>query len=371
MNKFEFNEVLKLFDIQDIYLYRFNEEVYFFLNIAIYFSSKYYTIISGKIPLIVMNNIYDKYKNNMHGIRIMGLSDAYPPYNYAVSDEYNKEINKLYRSNLTKDEIIEKKNILKKKLDNSLDEVKFIKTCHIDSKEGLIILLNEINKYYGNKEIDLSDAIKTITSNLLNKINADTTTYEWMRDNKEFISDYLEKTYLRDVLNRFDNSVNPFMNDELDLKPISSYLNNVKIDINSYDRVQNRYRKNCCSMIITDKNTCNKANYYRSPDGFAYQLECIIDNKSICISHYYDSLGNTSNKGECIYITIYDYIKEEMEYNKMFNITKKLVGDYYYEKTCMTDSDYDELINILNKYILVLEDITINNMQKSKIMECQ
>lgn len=326
MNKIEFNEVLKLFDIEDIYLYRFNEEVYFWNNLAIYFSGKYYTIISGKIPLIVMNNIYTKFKNNMHGIRIIGL-------------------------------------------DNIKGSDKYIKKCHIDSKEGLIIFLNEINKYYGENEIDLNDAIASITSSLLNKINPSITTYEWMKNNKEFIINYLKSSYLRDLLNRFDTTVNPFMNDKLDLKPISSYLNNVKIDMNSYDVVQNRYRKNCCSMTITDKNTSNKVNYYRSPDGFAYQLECLIDNKSICISHYYDAFGNISNRGECIYITIYDYKKDELEYDRTFNITNHLVGNYYEDKTIMDYNDYEELINLLSKYILITEDITINNMTKNKKME--
>lgn len=369
MNKIEFNEVVKLFDIEDIYLYRFDEEVYFWNNLAIYFSGKYYTVISGKIPLIVMNNIYDKYKDNMHGIRIMGLGEKCIPTFYAINDEYKKEFNKLYTSTLTKKEIEDKMDKLKNKLNNVSDRDKYIKTCHVDSKEGFIILLNELNKYYGNKGIELKDAIMVITSNLLNKINPSTTTYEWMRDNKEFVNDYLKTSYLRDVLNRFDDTVNPFMNDELELKSINNYLDSVNIDINSYDKVQERYRKNCCSMTITDKNTSNKVNYYRSPDGFAYQLECDILNKSICISHYYDALGSVYKYGECVYITIYDKINKIIEYNKTFNLTHNLVIDDYDEKIDMTKENYEELISLLDKYTLISESITINNMIKNKTME--
>lgn len=76
MNRLEFNEVLKVLEMDDnlidtIDKYKSNEELCFWDNISICFSGSYYAIVKGKIPFAVDKIISEKYQKEQYGIRII------------------------------------------------------------------------------------------------------------------------------------------------------------------------------------------------------------------------------------------------------------------------------------------------------------
>ena len=254
---------------------------------------------------------------------------------------------------------------------------KYLKTYHIDSKEGLLIFLVEMKDYFLRKnnlpetEVKKYDElIAKITSEILKKVNPSISAYDWMQDDKESKNNYNasvernNKTKLgqifREAVLDFDRAVNPFLNDDIELDEISNYLKNVKINANSYNSEHGRYRQGCCSLEITDISTGNKTTYYRIPDGFSFQLSYKLgEEKYLQVLHYYSTSGNyESDKGEVVAI----YCSGETDIG--LNITNGKAGAIYDNKTPATPEQiafvYDELI----KATSYASSITIENMKK-------
>ena len=387
MNRLEFNEVLKTLGINNPLIstksrYGESEQVHFWQNIAIYFGGSYYTVVRGKVPLEVANIIYQKYPNNPYEIRVDGGCNDYVPNEHAVDDKYKREIQEHIEKEHTFDEYLEnckrsRKNLLRRKSDN-----KYIETYHIDSKEGLVILLTELKDYYARKQglpetevQKFDDIMFSINTEILRRVNPNITTYDWMQGSKEcsqLFNETLQKNEttgygraLRRLIDKFDKTINPFINEEIELDSMENYLQNVTINSNTYNSVNGEYRKNCCRMTIKAKDGESEVRYYRSPNGFSYQLMYVLGPKEyLTVLHYFDNKGDKeSDKGEHIYINYFGE-NSKQEIDLRYNITQGLSGETYKDKTPITPEQmtfvYDELV----KAIELASTITIDNMQK-------
>ena len=61
---------------------------YFFL----YSAKDGYTIVKGRIPLEVVNTIYEKYLTNLYKIRILGDFMESLSSDYAIDEKYNEDL---------------------------------------------------------------------------------------------------------------------------------------------------------------------------------------------------------------------------------------------------------------------------------------
>lgn len=338
MNRLEFNEVMKELGINKPLAmatgkYGTKESVYYWQDIAICFSGSYYAVIKGQIPLEVANIIYKKYPNNPYEIRVNGGCSDWMPSKWSTN--------------------------------------KFINLYHIDTKEGLVILLTEMKDYWARKEGKKETAVQrfpelmtSINSEILKKVNPYITTYEWMQeDNKNkklFWQTFARENQtplgrlLRKAIDRFDKTVNPFINDDIVLEEMETYLKKVEIIAN----VKDADRKDCCKVDIIDLETKNKVNFCRYPESFFYQLQYKLEeNNYFIVLHYY----STIDEGEIIEIIHYN-MPHKMDIK--YNLTKGVIGTTYGEKKPITSEQKEYIYNELLKANILASSITINNMQK-------
>ena len=392
MNRLEFNEVMKAVGINNPLStaegsYGTREEVHYWNNLAICFGGSYYTIVNGRIPLEVANIIYQKYPGNPYDIRVDGGCKDWNPIDWATDEKYEKDIQKYVEEHLGIDEYLSKCENAKRnfKRRKNIDD-KYLKTYHIDSKEGLLIFLTEMKDYFLRKnnlpetEVEKYDElIAKITSEILKKVNPYISAYDWMQDDKENKSKYNSsierdnKTKLGQIFRKavldFDKAVNPFLNDDIELDEISNYINNIRINANPYNSEHGKYRQGCCSLEITDIRTGNKTTYYRSPDGFTFQLSYNLGEENyLQVLHYFSTSGNFElDKGEVI--AIYYCGDNVDKIDIRLNITNGKAGETYEDKIPVTPEQiafvYDELL----KAASYASEVTIENMKKKTSTE--
>lgn len=386
MNRLEFNEVMRAVEINNplsttIGRYGTIEKVHYWQNIAIHFGGSYYTIISGKFPLEVANIIYEKYPSNPYEIRVNGGSNAWNPNEHATDDIYKKELQEYIEQELDVDEYSAKCRKAHENLLCRTNENKYIDTYHIDTKEGLVILLLEMKDYFARKqglaetEVQrFNEIMATINSEILKKVNPSISAYEWMKvdsKNSESFFETIEngkKTSFgkefRNAIDKFDKVVNPFINEEIDLDEAINYLSKVNISANRYNSERGMRRKNCCQVHITEISSKNKVSYYRSPDGFSYQLLYTFgEEQYLSVLHYYSTSGEKKDRGEEIYINYFgDNVPQKIDIR--YNITQGVVGKTYGEKTPITPEQKEWIYDELLKAIDLASTITLNNMQK-------
>lgn len=338
MERIEYNEVMKATGIVLRQLY----------TVTFKFSDTYYAIVEGPIPLEVANIIYKKYPGNPYGIRINGGCDDWNP---------NEILPRYY---------------------------------HIDSKEGLVIFITELKDYYLRKakmpetEVDkYNDLMVRINSKILNNVDLSITTYEWMQADKENYEAFSktveanEKTnfgkQLRIAIDKFDKTINPFSNKDIELDEIKNYLQNVSITVDSYDHVDDdgMIRENCCRVYITDLSSGNKACFSRNPDGFSYILHYTLGENKLVVSHQYcrDS-GKKNSNSEKIGI---DYFGTDVlqKIDIRYNLTKGIAGPTYGEKAPITSEQATFVYEELLKAIRLASSITLDNMKKEANKECK
>lgn len=387
MNRLEFNEVMAAAGINNPLSttngkYGTSEQVHYWQNIAIHFSGSNYAIIKGKVPLEVANIIYKKYPNNPYGIRVDGGYPDWIPSEHATDDKYKRNMQEYIELNLDPDEYIAKYRNAVKELSRRTNENKYVGTYHIDTKEGLVILLTEMKDYFarkqGIKETEVQrfeELMATINSEILKKVKPSISTYNWMEADKENREIFFQtvssgsKTSFgkefRKAIDEFDKAVNPFINEEVELDDVINYLQKVNISANIYDSVDGKRRKDCCQVHITDLETKNKVSYYRSPNGFSYQLNYILgENQYLIVLHYYSITENDENDtGEVIAVEyLGDNVPQKIDIR--YNLTKGVAGTTYGEKKSITPEQKEFVYDELLKAIGMASSITIDNMKK-------
>lgn len=387
MNRLEFNEVLKVMGINNPLVttsgrYGTSEDVHFWKDLAIYFGGSYYSVIRGKIPLEVANIISNKYPDNKYDIRVSGGGREWTPEKWAADDIYKEEIRRYLDEYSYSEEYKKKCEESRLNMLARPSEGKYIETYHIDTREGLIILLSEMKDYYlrnqGLSETEVArynEIMGLVTKNILKKVNPSITTYEWMEADsecKDVFNDTILKSEdsvldksIREILDKFDRTINPYINGEIELDDIEDYLQRVTIYADSYDREDNKYRKGCARVFIKPKDGADEVKYFRGVNGFSYQLiRKINEDEYMMVVHYFSNTGEKeSEKGEHIYIAHYgDNSKKNIDLR--YNLTMGLTGETYKDKCPVTLEQKQYIYDELVKAVDIASTITIDNMIK-------
>lgn len=388
MNRLEFNEVMKAVGVNNPLSttegrYGTREEVHYWNNLEIWFGGSYYTVVHGRIPLEVANIIYEKYPGNPYDIRVDGGCKDWNPIDWATDEKYEKDIQKYVEEHLGTDEYLSKcknaeRNFKRRK---NIDD-KYLKTYHIDSKEGLLIFLTEMKDYFLRKnnlpetEVKKYDElIAKVNSEVLKKVNPAISAFDWMQGDEENKDNYnasVERDkgteigqMFRKALLDFDKAVNPFLDDSIEFDDISNYLEKIKISGVTYNYKDEKYRNGCCRLELSNPETGNSTTYYREPDGFSFQLMYKLgDNQYLNVLHYFSTSGNyESDKGEVISINYFgDNIKNKTDIR--FNITNGKAGETYKDKVPATMEQISFVYDELLKATGYASEITTEKMKK-------
>ena len=305
MNKIEFKEVLNVMGIKDKKnLADVSAEVYEFCGLDICFSGTFYTKVLGKVPLDLANYIFDTYPNRYYHIRVAGGAESFIPNDWA-QDAQLEEDNDLEAFKMR------------------TDTDKYVKTYHIDTKEGLLIFLLEVKDYYLRKSSEeavevqkYDELLNIVNDSLLEKAKLDITREIWMRGCKKCFPQYmltLERnsnplvSKLLTKLDEFDNIVNPFTRDDIDLDIAAELFKSRMMSIKPFIEKDGVKRDNCLEMSISLDGGKSTVCYYRNPEGFSYQVHSFpsnLDDNTFTFIHYYsDILDEDYSIGNVIFFS--------------------------------------------------------------------
>ncbi|MDE6292652.1 MAG: hypothetical protein K2L98_03110, partial [Bacilli bacterium] len=213
MNSIEFKKVLEAFDIHSITGDVIDNDgakrdVYSWRGIDISFSGpEYYpAFVKGCIPYEVARIVYKKYPEYRDDIRINGVHD------------YGK--------------VREKKDYPKDKMGNA-----YIESYLIKSIEGLVCLLSEIQYFYEVRTYteesrkafyrEQKEIIASVYRELIEEGNPNYSTEDWKKDHH--ISDDDEYDEIRELVSQFDETVNPYINSEVEVKDPREFIDKIKM----------------------------------------------------------------------------------------------------------------------------------------------
>lgn len=351
MTELEFNEVLNAMEINNPIAtthgrYGKKTDVHAWHNIGFNFGGSYYTVVSGKIPFEVAENIYNKYPDNPYIIRIAGGCEDWKPSEWAVTGPNGE---------------------------------KYITGYHIDTKEGLLILLCELEDYYLRKEnkkantmAKYDELLDCVNEGLLSKIDPTISGYDWMqgdKKNKDFYNAQLENygsqfiQKLREAVDSFDKAVNPFLDDSIELASSIEYQDKVTISGSLYNGDE---RRDCCVLTIKDNTPAgNYTRYQREDDGFVFELNCMIGKKcGLKVWHYYGMKSQDENfNGDIICFETFGDNKDN-KIDIRYNITKGTIGTTYGEKHPVTQIELRYVYEKLLDAIELAKKLTVKNMKK-------
>ncbi|MDD2181208.1 MAG: hypothetical protein PHW32_02435 [Bacilli bacterium] len=389
MNRLEFKNVMDVLGIDNKVSnikgrYGSTEDVHSWNDFKIYFYGSYYSVVEGKIPLEVAKIIYDKYPNNPYSIRVAGGADDNKPSDWAKSEEYNKFVNAAFEVfkedcnyfNKYKAVINNKKQKILEKDPESL----YIDMYHIDTKEGLLILITELQDYFIRKILNnpnikgqvvmQSKLLAEVNRRLIKQSNPYLSTNQWIKEQDIMIlektknrqSDDEQENKIRCLLNKFDEIINPFTNDEIEMLDPNNYTD--KITFNCYGD------ENEINLTVIDKKTKFWAEHKRSEKFMTYGLY-YGKKPRIHIHHYFDAKDeNLRSPVEVICLShSYDKFNDKREIDLRYDLTNGLTYKTYAneeEKQSITPEQKTLIINELQKAIQTAELITINNMSKPK-----
>lgn len=213
MNSIEFKKVLDLFDIHSITgstksIDGKNKSFYSWRGIDVFFGGTYYAVVYGCVPYEVARIMSKKYPDYRNDVRING--------NYG----YGK--------------VGDKKYYPKDEMGNT-----YIDTYHIDSVEGLIYLLSEIRYFYEVRTYteetrkalyrEQRELIARVYRELLEDANPSYATDDWKRDHGVPIKGEYDE--IVELVKQFDETVNPYINSEVEVKDPIDFINKVKMNI--------------------------------------------------------------------------------------------------------------------------------------------
>lgn len=309
MNKLELDKVMENFNYKQNSKYRYK-------NLEIYHSCySYYTIVMGKTPYELAKLINSKYDNSKYHIRVNGNNDNKVP----------------------------------------CGDVSYY---HIDTIEGLTAFLLETATYYSKDNYyvgELKENLNTIYTRILKEINPRISVIDWMLDSnsrKKYFNSLLSMNsnldfILRKKIMEFDNSINPFVNGQLEVDSYSFSVNGYKTDDSNsftlYDDDENIFMTN-----IKEK------------DSFVVELKLVNEETGeIIIYHYYDNDGET--------IAIEEYKYDNSELNRLeYNLSNQSFGECYDEKHKDTNKDKKMIIECLDKYTKIARNAVENSVNKNR-----
>ena len=198
--------------------------------------------------------------------------------------------------------------------------------------------------------------------------NPTITTYDWMSEADIFLDTIARDNntpfghVFRKVIDQFDKTINPYINEDVELDSFYNYSQKVNISAKSH----NRLGENCCKVVIKAKDGTGEVSYSRMPNGFSYQLTYVlVPEEYLTILHCFDGdKEEESDRGEQIYINYFGEGSVQ-QIDLRYNITKEWSGKIGKEKTPITAEQKIFVYNELVKATNLASTITIDNMQKN------
>ncbi len=249
-------------------------------------------------------------------------------------------------------------------------------TYYINSLDSLLMYLIEMRKYYYSSpnERDLNFEINSefgelkalVIEKIIEKINPYKTVNDWVRENingnieNYTISDESIDKEIKSLLDKLDNNVNPFMNnnDKL-LKPID-YLNNVDFSYNL-----GKYS----DFFIRDKQGLPIMHYIRTDDFMLYSIYYKKNEIEYHVKHEYNIIDNkVIEKLRLVELTTKnDEIHKDLEYN----ITNGSIveGKQLYNEPSQMHKSIVAIL--LSEAVEASNKVTLDNMIKgnNKVLE--
>lgn len=240
------------------------------------------------------------------------------------------------------------------------------------SKETLVLFILVLNSYVHN-DIDIknkfNEIIACIYDQLITIANPELSSHEWMvsdSDNKDIYLETLRKTdestysrELRQLLSRFDDVVNPYQDKNISTNSAISFIDKVKISLNTYDNYLGKSRSNSICLTFEEIKSKNKVSYSRNSNGFCYTLEFTLNPEtSLMILHYYSALDD---RGEVIEINYYGRRSGERT-NVKYNITHDKEVDTKGTKKPISFEHKNYIYNELVRGIAIASSITLDNI---------
>ncbi|MCX8075378.1 MAG: hypothetical protein N2749_07340 [Clostridia bacterium] len=309
---------------------------------TLYSSGSYYNVIEGRIPYTVAKILSKKYPNHRDDVRIEGTYG------------YGKVRSKYYYSE---------------------DEAgnTYISCYHIDSKEGLIYLLSELQFYYEKciyteklrKALYRKQraAIIEVYKRLIEQGNPYKTTEEWLKAHGK-TGDINNEAALEILpyIKVFDETVNPFCNSNYVMKAPEEYVSKVEFDLYAkstylWMEIFNKNVKIEYSRVKDFRNNDEYISYslshYIDSNKMMYVSHCISDNKNenvICLRRF-----DKHYSGNC---------RLELKFDLFSGMA--YVNDNYKGKSPITPEQKELIIKELKKAIDQAEKVIINKMATKK-----
>ncbi len=392
MHRIEFKETLKAFKIANPILdikgnLGIDEEVHIWQNIALYYSGSSYVVIKGKIPLEVAQIIYEKYPNNSYGIHINGEEKSSNPRFYAIDEKFAREIAEIEQTinpitnNPHSKELLVKIKKAQAKLQERNDNKKYIKTYHIDSLEGLVIFIAELKDYYarqlGYQETEvqnISKSIALITNELLKKVYITTCPQDWVKYYTLYYETYIKaianssksknNPNFRLALEKFVQTINPFINLEIELDSIEKYIEKVRIGAKIYNQYQINQGAYLYETKLQDRASHNSVSIAYKNNGFSYGLEYSDELKDLILLYQFEfNSQNKEDAEESIIISFKDK-KTNTCIKLKYNLTKGLIIKMGEKTRKATMEEKLFIYELLNQTIALASTITINNLAR-------
>lgn len=306
MNKFELNTIMNVFGYEESSLYRVNE-------CDIYHGGSYYAVVKGNTPYELALLIREKYDNDKYKIRVEGGRE----------EEYPK---------------------------------KDIYTYHIDTKEGLVAYILERQNYYStSKESpnDLDNIMKTVYTKILAATNPRLSIYDWMLDRenrKEYFKTLLNVNTgldfkLRKKIDDFDNTINPFVKNDID-------LNNQNFIVDGYNGKYENY------FALIDQESDVMLSTYREKEGFTIELRVPLEKPyGSYVYHYF-------HKG--VEVLAFETYDENGVSRLEYNLTNNTIGPQYGDKHQPSVKEKKLLIYNLGQYIDLASKVVERNLGAKK-----
>ncbi len=374
MTNIEFKTVLNVLNISNKIGTKKNEfdeeiDIYKWHDFEIYLSGYGSAILKGKIPFEVAQTIYNKYPNNPYSIRINNNNND-EPINHVNNDDLKKILDNL----LTKENNF--KSLLLKEWKNRLKDIcdtnpypLYIESYHIDTKEGLLIVLEELHNYYLKEflneskvfELNFINCQDFIGTDLITKTNKklietgdfSNISKQWIIDNAEekYKNNGIEKTNedykLKRLLKKFDRTVNPFYNEKNNLLDSNNALDKIELNFD--------ITKAISKLTIKNRETNNSLTYYENKNSIVYRLNKTTKNKGPY--YLYHSYQIDKIKGPTEKLTICDYNK--------YNLTTGMLEIYGLKASPIDKQNKLLFIARLEEAISDAENIINKDKQKS------
>lgn len=289
--------------------------------------------------------------------------------------------------------LMKNKDTAKEKLARRPDRNKYVKNYIIDTKEGLIAVIAELESYieqqkqrkqlHSNKIVSLNEIyskqeqtkeqsearikklLEAVQNNMLEITKSKQSTQDWLRtlNAEDLIYSILlsepvtpEQEKLRQTLDRFDKAINPYMDKDVELKQLSDYQDLVTINASYDENKKQSVIKLSSPKEIKTEFSMTEAKTVKSPDGISYELTYDYGNGMISqTKHEYNI-----HQGEIITMT--QYFCNGISSRTIYNMTSQTI-----ETLSTEEMKADHNTAILTEINVSLaashaEEITTNHM---------